>query len=458
MAFRTDIGTLQPPKRLPDGRLVAEGLLTRAGVFTYRNPDGSARRELRLPEEVFRGDALESFAMVPVTNDHPANLLDSKSARQYAVGAVGENVRRDGDFVRARLTVFDADTVAAMEAGKTALSCGYEVDLEETPGEHPQFGHYDAVQKNIRGNHVAIVDSARAGDAARVRMDASVQIADAELNAEMRHNLREGQFAVPDREGLPIEDEAHCRAAMARFNQYQFQSAAEKKAAYGRIVRKAKSLGIDTTNFEREYGGRADEEINMQELAILKAQLDEATATLASEKARADGAEAALETLTKQVEALTQSRQDNEKLKSDVEELNAKLLESEKARADASDPVKFRAAVARRVKIEDAAKQILGSADYSEHNDRSLMAAVIAKTPVIGGEVLASASDEFVTSRFDSCVKMYSAGEAAKETLRRATRSNHSEKADRQDARSARERFEDEMKSLGSRPLNQGAK
>lgn len=156
---------------MPDGRLRADAYITKTGVFEYLDDRGRVRRELRLPEEVFAPESLASFAQVPVTDDHPPALLTAKTSKEYMVGMTGENVLRDNDHVRTSLAVTHGDTIRKMEAGKQEVSCGYSCDVDETPGEHPIFGRYDAVQRNIRGNHVAIVDSARAGKSARVRLD-----------------------------------------------------------------------------------------------------------------------------------------------------------------------------------------------------------------------------------------------------------------------------------------------
>src|SRR5690606_38431799 len=94
---RFDIGSLKPAKRHPAGYLEVDGYLTRIGVFVYRNPDGSERREFRPPEEVFKGSSLASFARIPVTDGHPPTLLDAANAAQYARGLVGDVVGRDGD-------------------------------------------------------------------------------------------------------------------------------------------------------------------------------------------------------------------------------------------------------------------------------------------------------------------------------------------------------------------------
>jgi hypothetical protein len=53
---------------------------------------------------------------------------------------------------------------------KRALSCGYICDVEETEGVWMGV-HYDGIQRNIRGNHLAVVNRGRAGDAAVIKMD-----------------------------------------------------------------------------------------------------------------------------------------------------------------------------------------------------------------------------------------------------------------------------------------------
>jgi len=168
--FRHDLAPLNHPRKLANGSLVADALLTRIGIFSYINDDGSTRRELRLPEEVFSTDALASLAMLPVTVDHPPEEISPANAKQYTVGTVGENVKRDGDFVRAPLVIFDAAAIEAVNTGKRQVSVGYHLDLDETPGVW-RGERYDAVQRNIRGNHLAIVDQGRAGPAASIRID-----------------------------------------------------------------------------------------------------------------------------------------------------------------------------------------------------------------------------------------------------------------------------------------------
>jgi len=176
VAFRIDIGSnLRPPKRTAAGHLRADAYLTRTGVFVYLNPDGTERREYRPDSEVFAPESLESFELLPMTNDHPATEVTPANTRELSVGSTGDTVKRDGRHVASSIAVTEAKAIADVEAGKTQLSCGYTCDLEMTPGISPDGERYDAVQRNIRGNHVAIVAAGRAGTA-RIRTDAATMV------------------------------------------------------------------------------------------------------------------------------------------------------------------------------------------------------------------------------------------------------------------------------------------
>lgn len=163
---------LSKPVRLPNGFVRAEGYLTRSGIFVYRDAKGNTVRELRPPEEVMHPDALASFALVPVTNEHPPEALTADNAKQYSVGSVSESVVADGDKVRAALMITDAEAIEALDTGRSELSCGYTADVVAESGVW-EGQPYDAVQRNIRGNHVALVDAGRAGPACAIRMDAA---------------------------------------------------------------------------------------------------------------------------------------------------------------------------------------------------------------------------------------------------------------------------------------------
>lgn len=163
---------LAPPVRLDNGFLKAQGRIARTGIQVYYDSQGRQRRELRLPEEVFDKESLESFEQLPVTNNHPTQMLDARNAKEHTVGNVSD-LRRDGDYVAATIMLIDAEAIAAAESGRSQLSNGYTCEMDETqdPKLVELYGAYDSIQRNIRGNHVALCDNARAGSGAALRLD-----------------------------------------------------------------------------------------------------------------------------------------------------------------------------------------------------------------------------------------------------------------------------------------------
>jgi hypothetical protein len=172
--FRLDLATgeLHDRRRTPHGGLIARAHLTRVGVFQYTMPDGTSRRELRHPEDVFSADSLATYPHAPVTVDHPGRV-DTKNWRDHAVGHVAGPVKREGDFVSGELTVEDSDAIARAESGKLQeISCGYQCGIDPTPGTY-DGQEYDVRQKDIRINHVAMGPSGwgRMGPEVRLRLD-----------------------------------------------------------------------------------------------------------------------------------------------------------------------------------------------------------------------------------------------------------------------------------------------
>jgi hypothetical protein len=69
-----------------------------------------------------------------------------------------------------------------------------------------------------------------------------------ELDAAARDSLRDSSFAYIDRDGerhLPINDPAHVRNAISRFDQTDFDSKTAKHAAATRIIAAAKRHDIE---------------------------------------------------------------------------------------------------------------------------------------------------------------------------------------------------------------------
>lgn len=175
LRIRYDALKLGKMEKTPEGYLRGDAVVTRAGVFRYMRADGALKRELRHPLDVFDSRSLDTLKLMPMTNGHPKRLLSATDVKEHSVGATGENYRIEDGKVVLSLCVQDAKAVAAVEAGKNQLSLGYEAEVEDGPG-HFDGQEYDTRQRSIRYNHLAIVESARAGPEARIRLDSGSAI------------------------------------------------------------------------------------------------------------------------------------------------------------------------------------------------------------------------------------------------------------------------------------------
>lgn len=151
-----------------EGYFYDNPILTRTGIFKYKLEDGSERRELRRPEDVFDPASLASYEGKPIIITHDAQVIDKDNARRERVGTILTPGQQEGETVRAKIVIDDPDAVKA--SGLRELSVGYYQDLIMEPGEW-EGEPYDAIQTHIRVNHLALVAVARAGDDARLNMD-----------------------------------------------------------------------------------------------------------------------------------------------------------------------------------------------------------------------------------------------------------------------------------------------
>ena len=165
------------PRKTADGYMVVRARAARAGIYEYNgkevDPEGTTFaadkvvRVYRPEDEVFSADSVASFLMKPVTNDHPSQPVTADNWREYAKGVVGKALR-DGEYLAFDIVLMDKSIIADVESGKRELSNGYASEIQFGEGTTAAGQRYDAVQRQIRGNHVAVVDKGRAGSMCRI--------------------------------------------------------------------------------------------------------------------------------------------------------------------------------------------------------------------------------------------------------------------------------------------------
>lgn len=338
MPIRFDrIGRLKKPERTPAGFLRSDAYVTRVGVFQYLNADGSIRRELRLPEEVFAPESLATLDLIPVTREHPPRLVTNDNARDYQVGTTGQNAEQSDRFVKTTVQINDREAITDIDSNKRRdLSCGYTCDKEMTPGVTKGIqgvrdgAKYDLIQRNIRYNHVATTTYGRAGPEVSIprfdSVDDDIAVMVTDSVDDKRNNSQ--QPGAPPMEtiridGVDYEVSKHVAQAYAKF------------CADGREKADALQKALD------------------------------------KEKARADSAEDALKAEKKK-----------------VEDSEAKLKE-------ATDPKAVKDAVDRRVKLVNDAMTILTAAGCDKDKDKKPIDLSVMTDSEIRLTALKAASPDF---------------------------------------------------------------
>ena len=287
----TDRLTLDAPRRTSDGYLGVRARAARVGVYDYLASEVGAPSTFRPTDtvkvyrdeaEVFARDAVASFIGRPITNDHPREAVTAANWRDHARGTVMGAIR-DGDYLAFDLVLMDANAIAAVEGGKRELSNGYACSLDWTPGTAPDGTAYDARQIGIRGNHVALVDTGRAGPNCAIKDGEAFSLCDANPAALSAFTKEEPAMAgniIVD--GLPISlaDEGAVRAVIEKKDAViadATKALADAKAAHDKALA-AKDAQID------DLKAKAVDQAQIDALADAKAAVVEKAKAVCGDK------------------------------------------------------------------------------------------------------------------------------------------------------------------------------
>ena len=362
--FRYDVAPIEKYELTPEGYLRCWSTIARTGVQMYTDSDGSIRREYRPETEVASPESLASFAGKAITLEHPPVLLDSANTKDYQIGFSGTEVVYDNGFVRAVMTITDQDAIERIMRGDAKeVSAGYRVNYEANAGVTDSGENYDGIQKEISGNHIAVVRRGRAGPQVKLHLD-RLDAADPSLIT-------------------PVEEPS--MTAKVNFDGAEFEV--------------TESVALAVTK-EREDAKRSYEDIK-KKCDELQAAADSMKADMASMeeemKAKQDSAEGRADALS----------EENAALKSDLE---------------AAKQVNVDSIVEERIALIDKARPSLDSAfDFTGKSVREIMEASIKA--VRGDADLSDRSDDYVTAMFDTLAEAGARDDSGTSELRKAVAS-----------------------------------
>ena len=363
--FRYDVAPIDKYELTPEGYLRAWATIARTGVQHYTDADGSIRREYRPEVEVASPESLASFAGKAITLEHPPVLLDSANTKDYQIGFSGTEVVYDNGFVRAVMTITDDEAIKRIMRGDAKeVSAGYRVNYEATPGVTDSGENYDGIQKEINGNHIAVVRRGRAGPQVKLHLD-RLDAADPSLFTPIEEP---SMTAKVNFDGAEFEVTESVALAVTKEREDAKKSYEDMKKMYDGMMSKASEMKEEMDAMQKEMKGKCD-----------------------SAEGRADA-------LAEEVESL-------------------------KLDLDAAKQVNVDSLVEERIALIDKARTSLDSAfDFAGLSAREIMEASIKA--VRGDADLSERSDDYVTAMFDTLAESAPRSDSATtEELRKAVAS-----------------------------------
>lgn len=220
------------------GRLqVTKSNISKANVCPYFGREIPNHESLGLdPDKIYRlwrhpdelKKAAATFNNIPLLNIHIPDF-PGDPPRESRVGVTHSSAEFDGTYLTNGLSVWDNSAIAGIETEEQeALSSSYQYVADMTTGTTPSGEVYDGIMRDIVGNHVALVETGRAGSdvlvadslppelkhmskrkAAAIRATLKPLLAqDADLEAEVRKALLALDEAdKEDKKDKPAEDE-----------------------------------------------------------------------------------------------------------------------------------------------------------------------------------------------------------------------------------------------------------
>lgn len=181
---------------------VKDNPISKVGVFDYLGAEINAPEPDRIyrvyrPEEELRSEeTINSFRLMPFIDEHEMLGENATPAEKKGIqGVIGENIWFDYPYLRGNIKILSNSALRNIRGGKIDLSPGYRCRYDFIPGNF-DGQPYDAVQRHIRANHLALVDEGRTGP------DVSVQ--DHVITIDTKDILKMNE---EDKKDTPVADD-----------------------------------------------------------------------------------------------------------------------------------------------------------------------------------------------------------------------------------------------------------
>lgn len=300
---RFDVVQLDNIKENSSGFLTYDFIAAQTGVFPYLDPmTGDIVYELKHPDDLLTPEVLEQLKKLPITDDHPWELVNPDNAQDHVKGLTSGNAKIIENKLAGDGTVFDASLIGKiLNNNKKECSLGFECKLVEESGEY-KGQKYDRRQTEFEINHLAMVEKGRCGPDCSAKLDS-------------------GNYAVQVRKDTDLD---------------------EMKKRHKRSDKKMKKIKLDGKEFEvqNEVAARID---------TLKNDNQKLQKEVGKLEGKIDGKDDTIDNLKEKIDELEESQLSDEKLD---EAVNERLSLLKDANLFLEDDYEVKGKSEREIKID----------------------------------------------------------------------------------------------------------
>lgn len=167
---------------------VKDNPISKIGVYPYLGSEIPGAEDpdriyyvYRPAEELARQETIDSFKLMPFIDEHEILGKSGMPAERKGMqGTIGEQVYYDEPYLRGNIKIHSSAAQSLIKAGKVELSPCYGCDWVKGDGTF-DGKPYQYTQRNIMGNHLALVEEGRTGPDVAVQDHRKFTLDSAEL-------------------------------------------------------------------------------------------------------------------------------------------------------------------------------------------------------------------------------------------------------------------------------------
>lgn len=167
---------------------VKDNPISKIGVYPYLGSEIPGAEDpdriyyvYRPAEELARQETIDSFKLMPFIDEHEILGKSGMPAERKGMqGTIGEQVYYDEPYLRGNIKIHSSAAQSLIKAGKVELSPCYGCDWVKGDGTFDGQA-YQYTQRNIMGNHLALVEEGRTGPDVAVQDHRKFTLDSAEL-------------------------------------------------------------------------------------------------------------------------------------------------------------------------------------------------------------------------------------------------------------------------------------